>query len=225
MKNIKVITSKYGVVSNYSWKSLMKEIFPKDVEIEVKSFNLRREYNQDNGTVHYGIFDGGYDVTPQLYGQDNKASGNNVVRDMYELFMFNVLWRIPDIQIIGVCRGSQFINVARGGTLFQDIKPAHNSIHNVTVDRGFTDHCPSVNKIMTVNSTHHQAVNKLGIGLRETLRHIKHNTIEGFQSMKMIYNPISKQYVPQIKAVQSHPEYLDNGYSQSISVLKYLFGL
>jgi putative glutamine amidotransferase len=81
--------------------------------------------------------------------------------------------------ILGICRGGQLINVALGGTLWQDLPSQFPSeIHHVQKEEKFaTSHSVSIlpdtplaaitgkNRI-TANSFHHQAAHKLGEGLR-----------------------------------------------------------
>ena len=84
-----------------------------------------------------------------------------------------------DLPVLAICRGLQVLNVARGGTLVQDLpseRPsnivhrqkfaARRPAHDVTLERG-----SRVAKAMgvtdaSVNSFHHQAVDELGAGLR-----------------------------------------------------------
>ena len=68
------------------------------------------------------VLQGGADVAPQTYGQtpiDPRWQGD-VVRDRYELALLRtfVAQKKP---VLGVCRGAQLLNVAFGGTLYQDI--------------------------------------------------------------------------------------------------------
>lgn len=114
---------------------------------------------------------GGADVDPIHYGQINTASvGIDPDRDRDELALIR---RFCDLgkPILGICRGHQILNVALGGTLIQDI-PGHTQlegcdrIHPVRALHPFLqdlygDH-------FVVNSSHHQAVDRLGAGLSAT---------------------------------------------------------
>ncbi|MBT9253034.1 MAG: gamma-glutamyl-gamma-aminobutyrate hydrolase family protein [Brockia lithotrophica] len=69
---------------------------------------------------------GGYDVDPAYYGEA-PASGLGTVeplRDTFEIALVRV-FRRAGRPILGICRGAQVLNVALGGTLYQDI-PGHN---------------------------------------------------------------------------------------------------
>lgn len=157
----------------------------------------------DDLTCDALVLSGGNDVNPVRYGEINVACGNlNDERDERELFLTNAYYKAKK-PIMGICRGEQIINVAFGGTLVQDIdeKKSHASKssdeetrHKITTVKG-----SFLNKIygdeLTVNSYHHQAINKLGKGLTVSAYSVGDNVIEGIEM---------KDY-PLI-AVQYHPE-------------------
>ncbi|MDO9194583.1 MAG: gamma-glutamyl-gamma-aminobutyrate hydrolase family protein, partial [Undibacterium sp.] len=69
------------------------------------------------------VLQGGADVSPQSYSQlatRPEWSGDRA-RDMYELELLHEFIE-ADKPVLGICRGCQLINVAFGGTLYQDIK-------------------------------------------------------------------------------------------------------
>ncbi len=126
------------------------------------------------------VLQGGADVSPQTYGETAQRpewSGDRV-RDLYEI---ELLWEfvIQGKPVLGVCRGAQLINVACGGTLWQDIAeyvPAaaahrnddlydqhHHDIVFVPDSRIAGLYPGSVGG--RVNSIHHQAVRDLGSDL------------------------------------------------------------
>ena len=82
------------------------------------------------------VLQGGSDVAPQSYGEVplKPEWGGDFVRDQYEKELFNE-FRTQKKPILGVCRGLQLINVALGGTLYQDITTqveaarTHNRVH------------------------------------------------------------------------------------------------
>jgi putative glutamine amidotransferase len=125
------------------------------------------------------LLTGGQDVDPERYGQAPHATfvAAETGRDEFEIALIaDALSR--DLPILAVCRGAQILNVARGGTLLQDI-PSHVSghvehlvesppfaiAHEVWISSGSrlaalmretlegADTC-------AVNSRHHQAVNQ-----------------------------------------------------------------
>lgn len=125
------------------------------------------------------LLTGGIDIDPSRYGEENVAchETNPVVDDM-EIGVFNAFLRAGK-PVLGICRGHQLINVALGGTLYQDVAlragssenggaPAVNperhpvrALKDSVVGRLFGER-------FNVNSFHHQALKKLGEGLRAT---------------------------------------------------------
>src|SRR3954449_11483128 len=79
------------------------------------------------------VLQGGSDVSPISYGETPlrpEWSGDRV-RDLYEMELF---WEcvVQAKPVLGICRGLQLINVALGGTLYQDIVSEHpNAILHV----------------------------------------------------------------------------------------------
>lgn len=120
--------------------------------------NLMKEFNIDivnkyneadikDGNISLILFTGGEDVTPELYGHKNLQSYNNIDRDDRESKIFRIGINIPKI---GICRGSQFINVMSGGTMVQ-----HLNGHGLGSNR-YHEMETEDKEIFAVNSTHHQ---------------------------------------------------------------------
>ncbi len=119
------------------------------------------------------LLSGGCDVDPACFGQQNRGAGKvDVRRDAFELALCQAMIRLGK-PVLGICRGIQVLNVALGGTLIQDIPswlgmdhPNGTGLrHEVQIEPG----CfltPQLQGRRRVNSTHHQAVDKLGEGLR-----------------------------------------------------------
>jgi len=97
------------------------------------------------------LFTGGEDVTPILYGETspNGLCRYNTVRDRTESAYFKhaLMHGIP---MVGICRGLQFINVMAGGRMIHHMTGHVNGYH----DFG----CQKNDKIIRVNSMHHQMV-------------------------------------------------------------------
>ncbi len=120
------------------------------------------------------LLPGGGDIDPVYFGQPPlPACGKpNIPRDTVEPLLLKS-FLAADKPVFAVCRGIQMINVALGGNLFQDIAPIadcpHNDhwdkIHTVTVRRGTLLRSILQADRVTVNSQHHQAVDKLAPGL------------------------------------------------------------
>ena len=129
------------------------------------------------------LLPGGGDVMPSIYGEaaHRTYSAAEPGRDDYELELARRAVE-ADVPLLGICRGIQVLNVARGGSLVQDIQDEigvtvnHTQrdspvtiAHEIWISEGSlldrlmrerleSDSCP-------VNSRHHQAPKVLGAGL------------------------------------------------------------
>ncbi|HWI41697.1 MAG TPA: type 1 glutamine amidotransferase [Verrucomicrobiae bacterium] len=126
------------------------------------------------------VLQGGVDISPALYGAAplREEWCGDPVRDAQELELLQAFLRLGK-PVLGICRGLQLINVARGGTLFQDIPSQlphavrHRDFslfdrlrHRVTLQGG--SRLASLYPATVggaVNSIHHQGVDRLGEGL------------------------------------------------------------
>ena len=126
---------------------------------------------------------GGVDMDPATYGETahEKLGRIDPDRDRVELQLTR--WCIEDKKpLLGLCRGLQVINVAAGGTLFQDIDAQlegairHDYFPNYGFERDHVSHEVAVEPSsrlrslvdldqLPVNSMHHQGVKRLGKGL------------------------------------------------------------
>ena len=152
---------------------------------------------------------GGFDCDPALYQDERHPSVTIVVdrRRQDNDFSLAKAARERGIPTLGVCLGLQMMNVAAGGTLVQDIAsevdtdirhdsdPAHRARHDVIIEQGtrLATMLPAAE--LNVNSSHHQAVNRVGDGLRITA-HAPDGVVEGLE------DPRHPFYV----GVQWHPE-------------------
>lgn len=123
------------------------------------------------------ILQGGADLSPKAYGEEplKPEWSGDPVRDAYELELVHEFMEAGK-PILGICRGMQLINVALGGSLYQDIPTlcpeaaGHESpdydrnAHEVTFTPGgkLAEWFRDVPGGRRVASIHHQAVNRLG---------------------------------------------------------------
>ena len=127
------------------------------------------------------VFSGGSDVDPELYGAEAHAETAGVVRerDDFEVTLMRAALE-RDVPVLAICRGSQVLNVARGGDIRQHLPdevgherhretPGVFSEHDVGVIDG-TRLAAVVGDRATVKSHHHQGLGRLGDGLREAAR-------------------------------------------------------
>lgn len=166
------------------------------------------------------ILHGGADVAPENYGEtplNEKWMGDNV-RDQYEMELYHQAKR-RKLPILGICRGMQVINVAEGGSLFQDLntqKPdslihrdqdlydeLFHEIH-ILSDTYLAHIYPQIS-LSKVNSVHHQGIKRLAEDLRIEAICPQDQTIEAVRHKDM--DPIHSD-TPFIMGVQWHPEYM-----------------
>lgn len=141
-----------------------------------------RLLNQIVSDIDGLVMTGGEDINP-LYYKENPIEENindiDSLRDIYDLVLVK-LAADRNIPILGICRGEQTINVAFGGTLYQDIPIQHpdkNINHKQTVSREIGTHDIEIKKgtelfnIMgatkfSTNTFHHQAVKDIAPNFR-----------------------------------------------------------
>lgn len=128
------------------------------------------------------LFPGGEDVYTHLYGEEPRTSigSMNVKLDEFWIYIEKIAEE-RNLPILGICRGMQLINVAHGGSLYQDLselEPNH-FLHVQKQERSYLMHNIKINKesflygilgaekIMT-NTLHHQCVKKVGKDLKIT---------------------------------------------------------
>lgn len=151
------------------------------------------------------IFAGGVDIEPERYGEPRRecCGETSPLRDRVELLAFAEIFNTGK-PILGICRGCQLINVALGGTLYQDLVSerggdvVHRSAvagetahHDVTLDGDSHLAVALGCERVSVNSIHHQAIKKRGRGLSpfaiaddgliEAARHDTHPYLEIYQ--------------------------------------------
>jgi gamma-glutamyl-gamma-aminobutyrate hydrolase PuuD len=137
------------------------------------------------------IFSGGSDLGPDLYGQDPhpETFGIHEARDRAELKLLEAALE-RDMPVLAICRGSQVLNVARGGDLVQhlpdvvgDEKHKHTpgtfADHDVALEPG-TRLASLLGEHAPVKSHHHQGFGKVGAGLR-VAAHAEDGTIEAVE--------------------------------------------
>jgi putative glutamine amidotransferase len=122
------------------------------------------------------LFSGGSDLDPALYGQEAHPETNGVRpdRDRGELALLTAALE-RDLPVLAVCRGSEVLNVARGGDLVQHLPdvvgherhkhtPGVFADHEVDVGPG-TRLASLLGDRAPVKSHHHQGIGRLGEGL------------------------------------------------------------
>jgi putative glutamine amidotransferase len=137
------------------------------------------------------IFSGGSDLDPDTYGAEAHPATDGVraERDAAELVLLRAALE-RDLPVLAICRGSQVLNVARGGDLVQHLPdvvgdekhkhtPGSFADHDVEVDPG-TRLGGILGARAPVKSHHHQGFGRLGEGLRESAR-AEDGTVEALE--------------------------------------------
>ena len=117
---------------------------------------------------------GGPDLDPAAYGAPERHAQLGPTEPSLDAFELSLARLALDrgLPILAICRGAQALNVACGGTLHQHIdghrqtKPATEATHHVELVKGSRLHRIAKTQTLPVNSFHHQAVDRVGEGLR-----------------------------------------------------------
>ena len=109
---------------------------------------LRFRQSRDLFTADMVLYTGGADVNPSLYGEAPLTQTViNLAQDKEDLACFRAARQGKKFQV-GICRGSQFLNVMNGGKLWQHVN------NHAGVEHLIRDH--ETNDIFLASSTHHQ---------------------------------------------------------------------
>lgn len=164
---------RFTTVTLQSLQDLGARVHLIDVTSEEPDFEL---LNRSHGVLMLG----GGDIDPSFYGYRGEIAneyGRDPVSDTRQLAITR--WAIDtDAALLAICRGSQILNVACGGTIIPDIQPSHLH-HGAAGEPSFLDETLTLlpgtkvrdvfgRKRLTVRSGHHQAVDAVGAGLRVT---------------------------------------------------------
>lgn len=175
------------------------------------------------------LFMGGGDVEAKWFGETQSplAGTPNQKRDAFEMLLFELALE-QKLPIMGICRGLQVINIALGGTIYQDLPTEYvvitsghlsiptespfsplinhsrpdsewDGVHDITIEKNSRLYKVLQTTSVSVNSTHHQAIKELGKTLHITA-----------QSPDGVIEAIESDTYP-IAAVQFHPERLAFG--------------
>lgn len=169
---------------------------------------MRQTIGRLDGLVISG---GAFDIHPSYYNEKpiKEIGAIKEERTEFELEMIHLALK-RDLPLLGICGGAQAINVALGGSLYQDIatqaphadqheQGAKKKIggHKVIIARGTRLEKILRRRTLEVNTTHHQAVKEIGKGLIVNAT-AEDGLIEGIESSHHSF----------VLGVQWHPEVL-----------------
>lgn len=203
----------------YLEESIAQWVMSRDVLVfMIPTVNTNGLLHPSNITLrHYArhldglVLQGGADVSPQTYSENATRpewTGDRA-RDVYEL---ELLHEFVDAgkPVLGICRGCQLINVAFGGSLYQDVATnvpealahvhsdydAHKHAVRFPAGSSLAGMFPRIQSAV-VNSIHHQAVKDLGRDIR----------IEAISEPDGIVEAIRYQRADFVMGLQWHPEF------------------
>jgi len=143
---------------------------------------------------------GGPDVAPARYGEAATPLSNppNLVRDRFEFALVAAARKIG-MPVLGICRGCQLLNVAFGGTLWQDIPDGRGAFHrksrhSIRIEKDSLLFRMAGAASPKVNSSHHQAVREPALGFRVSAK-APDGTIEAIESE--CYRAMGLQFHPE----------------------------
>lgn len=152
------------------------------------------------------VYLGGADVHPGFYSEVDRAEQREGIDQNADQFCLQSLQRAvtEDAPVLGICRGSQLLNVALGGSIIQHIDGHREELSNG--DTGFIDETLELvadSKIANVlgrttvgvRGSHHQTIDEVGTGLDVTA-YAPDGTIEGTEHREKTW----------VVGLQWHPE-------------------
>ena len=171
------------------------------------------------------LIPGGADVDPLLYGEEPRQNLGltKASNDHFEIRLLRAA-RAAHKPILGVCRGEQVLNVAFGGTLYQDLPsqlPDSLRHRQTPVDRNEGTHTLDIvpdsllfelygTEKLAVNSFHHQAVKDLAPGFSVSAR-ARDGVVEAIEIRE-----------ENILGVQWHPEAMYLAHPQHLGLFRWL---
>lgn len=172
------------------------------------------------------VIPGGADVDPAFYRSERSiyCGMSNLTNDRYELELIKEAYRQRK-PILGICRGLQLINVAFGGTLYQDIpseietEAEHNvspddkeKYHTVKVEKNTRLHTLLNADLVKTNSSHHQCVKQLAKDFKISAR-CTDGIVEGIEHKEA--NIVGVQWHPERMAEEKEQSSLFETFVQS----------
>lgn len=193
---------------------------PVVIPVNVCEENIREQVNRVDGI----LLSGGIDVSPIIYNEEPHRKLGEISQelDTFNMLMIKIALELNK-PILGICRGIQMLNVALGGTLYQDIEyidgsyikhcqqaAPYEGTHAIKIIPG-NDLSNILGEKAYVNSYHHQSIKKLGDGLR-AIAYSKDSVIEAVEKKGDLF----------VMGVQWHPEVMVDYSEEMLDIFKLL---
>ena len=145
------------------------------------------------------LLPGGGDLHPAYYGGAQHESLYDMDREQDAFDLAVARWSLRAARpLLAICRGMQVVNVAMGGTLVQDMPRHHRHVRSeLALGPGTAVHGVLGQDMVTISCYHHQAVDRIGAGLRPTA-----SSEDGVVEAIELAEPADGWFL----AVQWHPE-------------------
>ena len=168
--------------------------------------------------LHGLVLTGGADLSPLSYGEEplKEAWEGDRLRDRWEMALYRQALA-KGIPVLGICRGVQLINVAEGGSLWQDLPSLRP---NTMVHRSQELYCQLTHEVSVkedsliaalfqdderrVNSVHHQGLRRVADTLTETA-----------WAPDGVIEAVERAGTPWVLGVQWHPEWMPHSDTQT----------
>ena len=155
------------------------------------------------------LLTGGPDIDPSYFGEEaHETTEIKYARDALELFLFKRIMK-KNRPVFGICRGIQVMNVAMGGSLYQDIpsqftdhlthkivENTDDSCHNIKIKSDSLLNKITGSPVIEVNSRHHQALKVISSGFVVTAQS-KDGIIEAIEDRSDKFSMLGVQYHPE----------------------------
>lgn len=180
-----------------------------DYSKDISNFSHSELFNKYFDICDGFLFCGGDDVTPLLFGEEliTDKGHTDLKTDQFQIHFMQKLIS-SKLPVLSICRGMQILNLALGGTIYQDISLRHTPSLNhmqLSTDRSDICHRISIHKssmlykiygsYLYVNSFHHQCIKRIGTDL-----------IISATSSDGIIEALELPTHPFVLGVQWHPE-------------------
>jgi len=153
------------------------------------------------------VLAGGWDIDPEFYGGGYGGRRYDPVRDKFEILLAKKMFQMKK-PVLGICRGMQLINVAFGGSLYNDVSeitrrnhwqriPVDKPSHSVFIKRNTKLFRILKTEEVEVNSFHHQAI-----------KEVANDFMVSAVSEDGVIEAIEHKEHPYFIGVQFHPEYM-----------------